>query len=328
MPAIITHDLFGKAAYANNACCIGLDLEQHLAFLLGNQGPDPLFYARANPSIFEFARFGSTMHQASTNEMLIAFHEALNTLPENEKPVGRAYLLGFLCHYLLDSTVHPLVYAHEFALCDAGVPGLTRADGNEVHAVIESEFDEVMLYKHTGKTIATFKPYKEILQASDETLTIIGKLYSYMAAIAFQKSMQTDVFRKAVKSFRLVQNIFYSNNGVKRSVLAQAEELVRPHSFYRSMSHRVSEATESEFDNHQGDVWVNPFTKQRSVASLDQLFDQAQDRVNEVFALFDAPNFTQETAQAITGGCNFSGIPLEEELGEKLEEERKEEEKR
>ena len=69
---------------------------------------------------------------------------------------------------------------------------------------------------------------------------------------------------------------------------------------------------------------MNPFTKQRSVASLDQLFDQAQDRVNEVFALFDAPNFTQETAQAITGGCNFSGIPLEE----KLEEEREEEEKR
>ena len=48
------------------------------------------------------------------------------------------YLLGFLCHYLLDSTVHPLVYANQYALCDAGIDGLSREDGSEVHAVIES----------------------------------------------------------------------------------------------------------------------------------------------------------------------------------------------
>ena len=51
MPAIITHDLFGEAVYEGDAYFIGIDPEQRFAFLLGNQGPDPLFYARANPSI-------------------------------------------------------------------------------------------------------------------------------------------------------------------------------------------------------------------------------------------------------------------------------------
>ena len=240
----------------------------------------------------------------------MAFHDALETLTPDEKPIGRAYLLGFLCHYLLDSTVHPLVYANQYAICDAGVEGLTRKNGSEIHAVIESEFDEVMLFKRTGKTVATFKPYKEILQASDETLTIIGKLYSYMAVMVFQRSMQIDVFRKSVKAFRLVQSVFYSRTGMKRSLLARVEELARPYSFYRSMSHRALEATECEFDNHEGNAWVNPFTKQQSTASLDQLFDQAKARVGAAFALFDTDEFTPEAAHVITGGLNFSGNHL------------------
>ena len=310
MPAIITHDLFGEAVYEDDAYFIGIDPEQRFAFLLGNQGPDPLFYARANPSISEFALLGSIMHSRDTDKILMAFHDALDSLTPDEKPVGRAYLLGFLCHYLLDSTVHPLVYANQYALCDAGVEGLTRKNGNEIHAVIESEFDEVMLFKRTGKTVATFKPYKEILQANDETLTIIGKLYSYMAVMVFQRSMQIDVFRKSVKAFRLVQNVFYSRTGMKRSLLARVEELARPYSFYRSMSHRALEATECEFDNHEGNAWVNPFTKQQSTASLDQLIDQAKARVGAAFALFDTDEFTSEAAHVITGGLNFSGNHL------------------
>ena len=316
MPAIITHDLFGEAVYEGDAYFIGIDPEQRFAFLLGNQGPDPLFYARANPSISEFALLGSIMHSRDTDKILMAFHDALDTLTPDEKPVGRAYLLGFLCHYLLDSTVHPLVYANQYALCDAGVEGLTRKNGNEIHAVIESEFDEVMLFKRTGKTVATFKPYKEILKANDETLTIIGKLYSYMAVMVFQRSMQIDVFRKSVKAFRLVQNVFYSRTGMKRSLLARVEELARPYSFYRSMSHRALEATECEFDNHEGNVWVNPFTKQESTASLDQLFDQAKARVGAAFALFDTDEFTSEAAHVITGGLNFSGNHLPGETAE------------
>ena len=310
MPAIITHDLFGEAVYEGDAYFIGIDPEQRFAFLLGNQGPDPLFYARANPSISEFSALGSIMHSRDTDKILVAFHDALDTLTPDEKPVGRAYLLGFLCHYLLDSAVHPLVYANQYALCDAGVEGLTRKNGNEIHAVIESEFDEVMLFKRTGKTVATFKPYKEILQANDETLTIIGKLYSYMAVMVFQRSMQIDVFRKSVKAFRLVQNVFYSRTGMKRSLLARVEELARPYSFYRSMSHRALEVTECEFDNHEGNVWVNPFTKQQSTASLDQLIDQAKSRVGAAFAQFDADEFSSEAAHIITGGLNFSGNHL------------------
>ena len=61
---------------------------------------------------------------------------------------------------------------------------------------------------------------------------------------------------------------------------------------------------------------MNPFTKQESTASLDQLFDQAKARVGAAFALFDTDEFTSEAAHVITGGLNFSGNHLPGETAE------------
>ena len=44
MPAILTHDFFGQDVYAAHSHVIGKSIDEKDAFLLGNQGPDPLFY--------------------------------------------------------------------------------------------------------------------------------------------------------------------------------------------------------------------------------------------------------------------------------------------
>ena len=158
MPAIITHDFFGRDVYDALFQTIGGSRDEADAFLLGNQGPDPLFYAVADFRATAYHKLGNTMHSRKPAELLAALKDSLGVLDPEEKPLGRAYALGFLCHYALDSTVHPLVYCHEHALCDAGEPGLTRDDGSEVHGVIESELDEMVLFAKRGDTVATFNP--------------------------------------------------------------------------------------------------------------------------------------------------------------------------
>ena len=49
MPAIITHDLFGKDVYGKTFDTIGGSRDAAEAFLLGNQGPDPLFFVAPDP---------------------------------------------------------------------------------------------------------------------------------------------------------------------------------------------------------------------------------------------------------------------------------------
>ena len=47
MPSIITHDTFGQDIDRDLFTSIGGSRDEAEAFLLGNQGPDPLFYSVA-----------------------------------------------------------------------------------------------------------------------------------------------------------------------------------------------------------------------------------------------------------------------------------------
>ena len=185
MPSLITHDFFGRDVYDRLFGTIGGSRDEAEAFLLGNQGPDPLFYAVLSPRLRAHRRLGSTMHSKKPTELVKALKDALSILNGAELPIGRAYALGFLCHYALDSTAHPLVYFHEYRLCDAGEPGLSRADGSEVHSLIESELDELTLFTRRGQTVATFDPSAEILKASDFVLHVVSKLYAYLALTVY-----------------------------------------------------------------------------------------------------------------------------------------------
>ena len=107
MPALITHDTFGRDVYDHRHSFIGGTRDEADAFLLGNQGPDPLFYSVLSPRLHAVHRLGNRMHNEKPSELLEAFKQSLFVLKEGERGIGRAYALGFLCHYLLDSTMHP-----------------------------------------------------------------------------------------------------------------------------------------------------------------------------------------------------------------------------
>lgn len=310
MPAIITHDFFGRDVYDQLFRTIGRTKNEGEAFLLGNQGPDPLFYVVVDPRLREHNHLGSIMHNEKPSELMKAFKDSLSILNEEELPIGRAYAFGFLCHYTLDSTMHPLVYFHEYRLTDAGEPGLTREHGTEVHATIESELDELVLFTKRGETVATFYPWREILQASDFVLNVVSKMFAYVALTVYGCVLPCDLFTRSVYGFRLVQRLFHSKTGSKRALLGRMEQLVRPYSFFRSMSHRPVELTESIYDNRSHEIWTNPYTGDASTASFWDLYGVALERAKENIAAFDRDSFDMEAARALTRDLDFSGNPV------------------
>ena len=310
MPAIITHDFFGRDVYDRLYTFIGGSRDEADAFLLGNQGPDPLFYTVLSPQLREHNRLGSIMHNKKPSELLAALKNSLDILGSAEREVGRAYALGFLSHYTLDSTMHPFVFFHEYQLCDAGEPGLTRADGSEVHGVIESELDELVLFEKRNETVATYNPSAEILNASDFVLHVVSKMYAYVAITVYGELIPADMFETAVKDFRIAQRLFYSPTGRKRAVIGRVEELLRPYSFYRSMSHRPIALMQSQFDNRSHEAWENPFTGEVRTVGVWDLFDGALEKVQENLFAFDEDAFDLEAAREITHDLDFSGEPV------------------
>lgn len=310
MPALITHDFFGRDVYDRLYTFIGGSRDEAEAFLLGNQGPDPLFYTVLSPQLREHNRLGSTMHNKKPSELLAALKNSLSILGSAEQEVGRAYALGFLCHYTLDSTMHPFVFFHEYQVCDAGEPGLSRADGSEVHGVIESELDELVLFEKRTETVATFNPSAEILNASNFVLRIISKMYAYVALTVYGEIIPATMFETAVKDFRIAQRLFYSPSGRKRAIIGRVEELLRPYSFYRSMSHRPVALTTSQFDNRAHEAWENPFTGEVRTVGFWDLFDEALEKAQDNLFAFDEDTFDLAAAQEITHELDFSGEPV------------------
>ena len=109
MPACLTHNLFANDVRARleepglNAC----------AYAWGAQGPDYLFCHRyfktmRDKTLKTLQEYGSALHKTSPSATLEAMREFVRS---HNDPIYRSYLLGFLCHYSLDSTAHPYVNA-------------------------------------------------------------------------------------------------------------------------------------------------------------------------------------------------------------------------
>lgn len=142
MPTTYAHDLFGKTVYEkiNNEEIKKLIARHRMAYTVGLHGPDILFYVRP----FQKNRInelGQRMHR----EEAAGFFEKGGALYRQTKEEGvLAYLLGFVCHFMLDSTCHPCV-AEYMKRTGAG------------HDEIETELDRALMEK-SGKNPFFYHP--------------------------------------------------------------------------------------------------------------------------------------------------------------------------
>lgn len=316
MPAMMTHDFFGQDAFGSALQVVEMSTpDERDAFLLGNQGPDPLFYIRLVPAFDEFAKLGSDMHHVPPSALLRTFKQALVDLPAEQQAQGRAYLAGFLCHYLLDRTVHPLVYFWERGLCGAGVEGLDSSDAGMVHAEVERDLDEMVLFAKRNQTVEVYRPFESVLKGSDQMLDVVGTLYYPVVAEAVgeQEPSLSHVFPLSVSCFRIVQRLFWSPRQRKAALLGRLEHPLfhTRYSLVRAMSHRVRDVATSDFDNSEHKPWRDPFGNGVRTESFWDLYQQALEQVPQTLAAFFADELSEPLAHEITGGINFCGERVE-----------------
>ena len=310
MPSIITHHLFGTELYEELHETLGSSKAEADAFLLGNQGPDPLLYLFMNPFLLKERDLASRMHQEKTAELLAALPKAVSVLPREEQPIGRSWACGFWCHYALDSCVHPLVYAQTYALCDAGEPDLTLQDRYCVHDLIESEWDELMLWKKRNCTIASFNPAEEILIADTPVVHIVAKMCVFLALEVYNEIIPLHTYATGLYTFRASQRLLHSPHGYKRAALGAIERTVRKrHSLLQALSHRPCPLEESLFENRNCMPWIDPFTQTERKEDFFTLYHRAKGLSKAGTMLFDCKTTTLEDIRALTGERNMSGRP-------------------
>ncbi|MDY3715445.1 MAG: zinc dependent phospholipase C family protein [Blautia sp.] len=141
MPTTYTHDIFGKEVYEQLPDEIKKVIRSGKSlYLTGLHGPDILFYHLPflKNKIYDT---GMQMHQKESADF---FCRAIVRYQEEPSDLTMAYILGFGCHFILDSTCHPYVSEYEKS---RGVS----------HAEIETELDRYYMERE-GKNPFTYKP--------------------------------------------------------------------------------------------------------------------------------------------------------------------------
>ena len=110
MPALITHHLFGEESIDRLPQGVITSDEERIAFILGNQGPDPFFFHILTPRVSDCTLLAQVMHRSRMSRQFACLRDGVSHLLPRDASLGRAFALGLLSHYVLDRNAHPFVY--------------------------------------------------------------------------------------------------------------------------------------------------------------------------------------------------------------------------
>ena len=162
MPALITHHLFGEESIDRLPQGVITSDEERIAFILGNQGPDPFFFHILTPRVSDCTLLAQVMHRSRMSRQFACLRDGVSHLLPRDASLGRAFALGLLSHYVLDRNAHPFVYEQQFGIVESDSE--LEDSSSQVHAVIESDLDVLMLQlKRDGATVDDYPPAGEIV---------------------------------------------------------------------------------------------------------------------------------------------------------------------
>lgn len=157
MPSTYAHYRFGRDVMASTNGDVCRDIVENLdIYNIGLHGPDILFYHDALVKN-RVNTIGFGMHDRPGKEFFGPARDVISDM--EDASAGRAYLYGFICHFMLDSECHPYI---EEKIASSGVS----------HTKIESEFDRMLLEKDG------FNPFGKDLTAHIHPSTDISAVIS------------------------------------------------------------------------------------------------------------------------------------------------------
>lgn len=174
MPATYAHRRFGAEIYERLPENLkGIVSREREVFDIGLHGPDIFFYYKVlkkNP----VNAHGNEMHDEKAGAFFGPAREAY--LSSENREASLSYLLGFLCHYALDSACHPYIENK------IRVSGIT-------HAEIESEFERFLLEKD-GKDPLSAVTYDHV-HATDENAAKIAPFFPMFTAEQIRETLRS-----------------------------------------------------------------------------------------------------------------------------------------
>lgn len=201
MPSVYAHYRMGAALLPTFPADVRRTIQRfRRLFDVGLHGPDIFLYY--NP-VFPTATgaLGSKYHGQTGREF---FQRVCRVARLERSEAAQAYIYGALCHYALDSALHPYINAQ------ASLSGITSGQ-------IEAEFDRFLL-ERDGKIPPESQNLSPHLQLTPGECATVAKFYPPATARQVQDSLRNMAYN--VK-------LFAAPEGARRTVLRKSLELLK-----------------------------------------------------------------------------------------------------
>ena len=176
MADLVSHHLFGSGTRSVLPASAQRPVDKRPAcYYWGCQGPDPLFYRKiylGSP----LHSLGNRMHSQHTGRLFAALARTVHLLSDEAGEMAAAYFYGFLCHYALDSTIHPYVYCREEEFCSENA----RLNPSAVHSSIESDIDCLVYERAYHRPVTEFEPERHYTLAPEEKAVLSVVLHAVL----------------------------------------------------------------------------------------------------------------------------------------------------
>ena len=179
-------------------------LNNRAIFDYGVHGPDIFFYYNCLKHN-EVNRYGSAMHDIPYKDTLAQIKK--NFKKTENKDMALSYLLGFTCHFTLDSYCHGFIEK-----VDETMP--------YSHGKIESQFDRYLLIKDGFNPVT--KSVTDMFHPDKKMAKVISGLFN---------KFDEDIIYKTLKDQKLYLNLLKDNSDIKRFFLTTAMDIAKVPSF-------------------------------------------------------------------------------------------------
>lgn len=247
-------------------------LNQNLVFI-GAQGPDPLYYNVSKKDGSESRYYADRMHDTNTR---LLFTHMVSYVKRHLNEDTYSFLVGFICHYALDVSIHPYVY-HNVGVYQQDLPDTHQYKG--LHLKFERSIDAVMIQKDFGYPSRKFNLHRKYFPKMDLPEDVC-KIMEYTLKNTYGKDLGGIMYNTAVKKmYSNAKNIIKDRLGIKKLLLKFLDLFRDSDMFLQDLSF-FNHVEKYDFLNEKKATWHHPITNTPSNESVEELFEKAR-----IFAL-------------------------------------------
>ena len=305
MPSALTHYYFARRTAAElGAKNISVEKD---AFCFGSQGPDVLFSHRFMQPKKSLSRYGSRVHHENPLLFLELCEKYIKET--NFAEPGRSYVLGVLCHYMLDSTAHPYVHAK---MKELSAKHPKKTDDYPWHTQIETCIDIIILRYETG-SLPTDISLRMCAPKNKELWAEIGRFWQYILKNMFDVQIDDAEAARLGKDMRTRLGLRNNRVMIKKPIFEFGEKLLGLSSKGSAHLMGIREGT-IDYANNSRRPWAPPQTPDdtRNLSFFD-LYEQTIIKTAKILPEFLSraegvnKSASSDNLQPLWESRNFSG---------------------